>query len=159
MCFLYSVNRSLYNDCFWAVSGLLVAFCFLFVIFPHTRCKSELGSISEWHVWYLKGQTWWTLKAATGISDHGVKTRISVEQRAKALVFKKNRRSSPLEIAWKCQIESQLYFLCFGARVKANHRSIYSRILARVCAVAMATELVKNKAYKMVFVNLKKSSR
>ena len=41
----------------------------------------------------------------------------------------------------------------FG-RVKVNHRSIYSRILARVCAVAMATEL----AFKMVFVYLKKSS-
>ena len=44
----------------------------------------------------------------------------------------------------------------FFARVNVNHRSIYSRILARVCAVAMATELVKNKAYKMVFVYLKK---
>ena len=43
----------------------------------------------------------------------------------------------------------------FFARVKVNHRSIYSRILARVCAVAMAMELVKNKAYKMVFVYLK----
>ena len=52
----------------------------------------------------MKGQTWLMLKAATGIFDHGVTTRISVEQQAKALVFKKNRRSSPLEIAWKCQI-------------------------------------------------------
>ena len=52
----------------------------------------------------MKGQTWLTPKAAMGIFDHGVKTRISVEQRAKALVFKKNRRSSPLEIARKCQI-------------------------------------------------------
>ena len=48
-----------------------------------------------------------------------------------------------------------LNYLCFGARVKVNHRSIYSRILVRVCAVAMATELVQNKAYKMVFVYLK----
>ena len=32
------------------------------------------------------------------------------------------------------------------ARVKINYRSTYSRILARVCAVAMATGLVKNKA-------------
>ena len=48
---------------------------------------------------------------------------------------------------------SRQYF----ARVKVNHRSIYSRILARMCAVAMATELVKNKAYKMVFVYLKKN--
>ena len=43
-------------------------------------------------------------KGSNDIFDHGVKTRISVEQRAKALVFKKNRRSSPLEIARKCQI-------------------------------------------------------
>ena len=34
----------------------------------------------------------------------------------------------------------------FFARVKVNHRSIYSRILAKVCAVAMAMGLVKNKA-------------
>ena len=63
------------------------------LIFLHARCKSEFCSISEWRVRYLKGQTWLTLKAATGIFDHCVKTRISVEQRAKALVFKKNRRS------------------------------------------------------------------
>ena len=35
---------------------------------------------------------------------------------------------------------------CFFARVKVNHRSVYSRILAKVCAVAMATRLVKNRA-------------
>ena len=34
----------------------------------------------------------------------------------------------------------------FFARVKANHGSIYSHILSKVCAVAMATGLVKNKA-------------
>ena len=34
----------------------------------------------------------------------------------------------------------------FFARVEVNHRSIYSSILTRVCAVAMATGLVKNKA-------------
>ena len=45
----------------------------------------------------------------------------------------------------------------FFARVKVNHRSIYSRILARVCDVAMVMELIKNKAYKMVFVYLKKN--
>ena len=39
----------------------------------------------------------------------------------------------------------------FYARVKVIHRSIYSRILVRVCAVAMATELGKNEALKMVF--------
>ena len=34
----------------------------------------------------------------------------------------------------------------FFGRVKFNHRSIYSHILARVCDVAMAMGLVKNKA-------------
>ena len=84
-------------------SGLLRAFSFLFLIFLHARRKSEFCSIPEWRVRYLKGQTWLTLKEVTGICGHGVETRISVEQRAKALVFKKNRRSSPLEIARKCQ--------------------------------------------------------
>ena len=41
-------------------------------------------------------------------------------------------------------------YFCIGARffarAKVNHRSIYSRILDRVYAVAMATGLVKNKA-------------
>ena len=36
----------------------------------------------------------------------------------------------------------------FFARIKVNQRSIYSRILIRVCAVAMATELIKNKGFK-----------
>ena len=44
----------------------------------------------------------------------------------------------------------------FSARIKVKYRSIYSRILTRVCAVAMATGLVKNKAYEIVFVHLKK---
>ena len=44
----------------------------------------------------------------------------------------------------------------FFARVKTNYRSIYSRILTRVHAVAMATGLVQNKALIMVFVYLKK---
>ena len=44
----------------------------------------------------------------------------------------------------------------FLARVNVNHRRVYSRILVKVCAVAMATGLVKNKAEKMVFVYLKK---
>ena len=34
----------------------------------------------------------------------------------------------------------------FFARVKVNHRRVYSRVLVKVCAVAMATGLVKNKA-------------
>ena len=34
----------------------------------------------------------------------------------------------------------------FFARVKINYRSIYSRISTKLCAVAMATGLVKNKA-------------
>jgi len=45
----------------------------------------------------------------------------------------------------------------FFARVKVIHRRVYSRILVKVCAVAMATGLVKNKTLKMVFVDLKKS--
>ena len=49
-----------------------------------------------------------------------------------------------------------LSFLCFDARffarVKVNQRKVYSRILAMVRAVAMATGLVRNKAYKMVFL-------
>jgi len=53
-----------------------------------------------------------------------------------------------------------LGYLCFGARffarVKVNHRKVYSRILAKVCAVTMATGLVKNKTQKMVFVYFKK---
>ena len=44
----------------------------------------------------------------------------------------------------------------FFARVKVNYRSVYVRIFVRVCAVAMATGLIKNKAPKMVFVYLKK---
>ena len=46
----------------------------------------------------------------------------------------------------------------FLARVKVNHRSIYSRVSARVWAVAMVMELVKNKALKMVFVYFKNNS-
>ena len=44
-------------------------------------------------------------------------------------------------------ITSKLFMLWrpFFARVKINYRSIYSRILKRVHAVAMATELIKNK--------------
>jgi len=34
---------------------------------------------------------------------------------------------------------------------------VYSRILAKMCAVAMTTGLVKNKALKTVFVYLKSS--
>ena len=76
-------------------------------------------------MWYLKRQTWLTLKAATGIIDHGVKTRIAVEQRAKALVFKKNRRSSSLEIAQKCQISKSavawIYHACMQWACIANN--------------------------------------
>ena len=47
----------------------------------------------------------------------------------------------------------------FFGRVKVSHRRVYSRILAKLSAVAMAKGLVKDKVYKMVFVYLKKSSR
>ena len=43
-------------------------------------------------------------KGSNGLIDHGVKTRISVEKRAKTLVFKKNRRSSLLEKRAESQI-------------------------------------------------------
>ena len=33
----------------------------------------------------------------------------------------------------------------FFARVKVNHRKLYCRILAKMCAVAMATGLVNDK--------------
>jgi len=46
----------------------------------------------------------------------------------------------------------------FFERVKVNHRRAYSRIVAKVCAVAMATGQVKNKALKMVFVYSKKKT-
>ena len=42
------------------------------------------------------------------------------------------------------------------ARVKVNHRRVYSRIFVKVCAVAIAKGLVKNKVQKMVFVYFKK---
>jgi len=34
----------------------------------------------------------------------------------------------------------------FFARVKVNRRRLYSRMLAKMCALAMTTGLVKNKA-------------
>ena len=84
--FLESVNRSLYNGCFRAISRFINGILFSFLIFLHARCISEFCSISEWRVQYLKGQTWLTLKAAMGIFNHG--GRISVKQQvAKALVF------------------------------------------------------------------------
>ena len=98
--------------------GLLTAFCFLFGFFSTRGVHSEFWSISEWRMRYLKGQIWLTLKAAMGIFDHGVRTRISVEQLAKALVFKKDRRSSPLEIVRKYQISKvncSMNMLCMHA--------------------------------------------
>ena len=47
-----------------------------------------------------------------------------------------------------------LSYLCFGARffarVKVHHIRVYSRFLAKVCAVAMATGMVKG--LKMFFI-------
>ena len=45
----------------------------------------------------------------------------------------------------------------FLAGVKVNHKRVYSRILAKVCAVAMPTELVKNKAQKMFLLYFEKN--
>ena len=105
MCFfLDSVNRSLYNDCFRAILWSFNAFCFLFQ-FSSTRAgvnRNFQSSFSEWRVRYLKGQIGLMLKAATGIIDHGVKTRISVEKRKKrkteGLHSWKSRRKSNLEV-------------------------------------------------------------
>ena len=44
----------------------------------------------------------------------------------------------------------------FFARVKVNHRRVYSGIFVKVRAVAMAMGLVKNKAQKIVFVYFQK---
>ena len=45
----------------------------------------------------------------------------------------------------------------FFASVKVNHRSVYSCILAKVCAFAMATELVK--ADYLQFISTKKKKK
>ena len=57
--------------------------------------------------------------------------------------------------SYSSQVDLRFRGSVFFARFKVNHRSIYSRISARMCAVAMAMGLVKNKAQKMVFVYLK----
>ena len=116
--FLDSVNRSLYNDCFWAILWCFNAFCFVFQFFSTRGVNRNFQcSFLEWRVRYLKGQKWLMLKAATGIIDHGVKTRISVEKRAKALVFKKNRRSSLLEKRAESQIsKSTVAWICDACR-------------------------------------------
>ena len=44
----------------------------------------------------------------------------------------------------------------FFAKVKVNHGRVYSRILVKMCPVAMAMGLVKSKTQKMVFVYLRK---
>jgi len=54
-----------------------------------------------------------------------------------------------------------LNYLCFGARffarVKVNLRRVYSCIFAKVCAVAMATGLVKKTRLKNGFCLFKKN--
>ena len=42
------------------------------------------------------------------------------------------------------------------ARFKVNQRRVYSHILVKVCAVAMAMGLIKNKVKKKVFCLFKK---
>jgi len=71
-------------------------------------------------------------------------------------VLRKRKKTRAIEVAehsFQVPLPNSpllLNCLCFGARfsarVKVNHRRVYSRILAKVCAVAMATGLVKNKA-------------
>ena len=50
-----------------------------------------------------------------------------------------------------------MLFRPFFARVKVNHRRLYSRTLAKMCTVAMATGLVKKQGLQMVFVYLKRT--
>ena len=116
--FLDSVNRSLYNDCFWAILWYFNAFFFLFQFFSTRGVNRNFQCcFSEWRVRYLKGQKWLMLKSATGIIDHGVKTRISVEKRAKVFAFKKNRRSSLLEKRTESQIsKSTVAWICDACR-------------------------------------------
>ena len=92
--------------------GILRHFVFFFNFSPREVNRNFQCSFSEWRVRCLKGQKWLMLKAATGIIDHGVKTRISVEKRAKSLVYKKNRRSSLLEK----RAESQIAWICDACR-------------------------------------------
>ena len=52
-----------------------------------------------------------------------------------------------------------LNYLCFGANFLQESRlttEVLILALARLCVLAMATELVKNKTYKIVFVYLNK---
>ena len=55
-------------------------------------------------------------------------------------VFKRLLPNSPLLLNY------YMIWHPFFARVKVNHGRVYSRILVKVCAVAMAMGLVKNKA-------------
>jgi len=54
--------------------------------------------------------------------------------------FQEPMPNSPLLLSHLC------FGACFFARVKVNHRGLYSRTLAKMSAVAMAVALVKNKA-------------
>ena len=58
--FLDSVNRSLNNDCFWAISCCVKALCFLFVN-RNFQC-----SFSEWDVRYLKETKMVNAKGSNG---------------------------------------------------------------------------------------------
>ena len=66
-----------------------------------------------------------------------------------------------LNTVFKCLIDNNYFKLFtiwrpFFARVTVIHRRVYSHIIfGKVCAVAIATVLGKNKALKMVFVHLK----
>ena len=73
----------------------LLTHLFSFSIFLHARCKSDFCSISDSRERCLKGQTGLLLKAETGIIDHGVRTIISVEQRAKVLFFSEKQVFTP----------------------------------------------------------------
>ena len=116
--FLDSVNRSLYNDCFWAISWFINACRFSVLIFLHARCKSHFS------VFYLgmaravfEGTNMVNAKGSNGNYRSWYKDRNSCRTARKNLGFKKNRRSSGLEIARKCQIsKSTVAWICDACR-------------------------------------------
>ena len=68
------------------------------------------------------------------------------------IIWQKQEQFKVAEHGFQVPMPNSPYLLnylslgAYFARVKVNYRSIYSQILTSVCAVAMATGLVKNKA-------------
>ena len=97
--------------------------------------------------------SWRFLNAFPGVIFNSVAQLPSVDVKATYVDELQNLLFKVAEHSFQVPMPNSpllLNYLRFGVRffatVKVNHRRIFSRILARVCAVAMATELVKNKA-------------